>query len=414
MRLSLFVLAVLWLSPTQEDPRILKLCEDLVDDSIAVREKAAAELADMGKAAIPTLEKLRRSDDIELRSRAGAILKTIAEDEIVGRHWHRGARITLEFENVPAAKVLEELARQGRDKFKFDAAELQDPISVKLKDASFFDAVEAVCRASSALTWEPEGDGLTFTKKRRPPFPARRQGEFQVWLDGITYSRDYDFTGNPRSTFQLGVVTAWEAGIVPVAVEQKVTEILDEDGVNLLIQDRFNYMGRLDTPKGRVRREPVYVPIAQGAKSVKMFSRIRGATTFYFPRGYEELTLDVKTTPSPPPVTLERITLAVRNFRVVKDTVNCEVVLTTSTNSGDGLIDRLPFSDLAVVDDQGKLHRGKASSRNQSYSGTSYTIQENLAVPFPEGRTALSVKLRVLKDVLEKRVPFEFSDIRVE
>lgn len=414
MRLPLLVLALLWVSPVQEDPRIAKLIEDLVDDSIAVREKAAAELAEMGKAAVPTLEKLRRSGDIELRSRAGAILKTIAEYEVVGRHWHRGARITLDADGVPAAKVLEELARQGRDKFKFDAAELQEPISVKIKEASFFDAVEAVCRASSALTWEPEGDGLTFTKKRRPPYPAKRQGEFQVWLDGITFSRDYDFTGNPRSTFQLGVVTAWEAGIVPVAVEQKVTEILDEDGANLLVQDRFNYMARLDTPKGRMRREPVYAPIAQGAKPVKMFSRVRGTTTFYFPRGYEELTLDVKSTPSPPPVTLERITLAVRNFRVVKDAVNCEVVVTTSTGSGDGLIDRLPFSDLAVVDDQGNLHRGKASSRNQSYSGTAYTIQENLAVPFPEGRTAQSVRLRVLKDVLEKRVQFEFADIRVE
>lgn len=412
--LLLLLIPLLGTVPAQEDPRIAKLIEDLVDDSITVREKAAAELADLGKAAIPTLERLRQSADIELRSRAGAILKTIAEFEVVGRHWHRGARITLDLENVSAAKALEELARQGRDKFKFDAAELQDPISVKVKDASFFEAVEAVCRASSALTWEPEGEGLTFTKKRRPPYPTRRQGEFQVWLDGITFSRDYDFTGNPRSTFQLGLVTAWEAGIAPVAVEQKVTEILDEDGTNLLVQDRFNYMARLDVPKGRSRRDPVYAPVAQGAKAVKLFSKVRGATTYYFPRGYEELSMDVKATPSPPPVTLERITIAVRNFRPAKDAVNCEVVLTTSTNSGDGLIDRLPFSDLAVVDELGNLHRGKASSRNQSYSGTSYTIQENLTVPFPEGRTAVSVRIRVLKDVLEKRVPFEFSDIRVE
>jgi len=293
---------VLALMP-QEDPRIAKLIEDLVDDSITVREKAAAELAELGKAAIPVLERLRQSGDIELRSRAGAILRTIAEFEVVGRHWRRGARITLDAEGVPAAKVLEELARQGRDKFKFDAAELQDPITVKVADASFFDALEAVCRASSALTWEPEGDGLTFTRKRRPPFPARRQGEFQVWLDGITYSRDYDFTGNPRSTFQLGLVTAWESGIVPVAVEQKVTEILDEDGTNLLVQDRFNYMGRLDAPKGRSRRDPVYAPIPQGAKAVKAFSKVRGTTTYYFPRGYEELAMDIKSTPSPPAVT---------------------------------------------------------------------------------------------------------------
>jgi hypothetical protein len=398
----------------QEDPRLRKLVEDLVDDSIAVREKAAAELADLGKAAIPTLERLRLSGDIELRSRAGSILRAIAENQIVGRHWRRGPRITLDFENIPVAKVLEELARQGRDKFKFDAADLQDPMTVKVKDAPFFEALEKVCTAAPALTWDVEGDGLAFTKKRRPPYPSKHQGEFLVWLEGITFSREYDFTGNARSTFQLGVVTAWEAGIAPVAVEQKLTEILDEDGTNLLVQDRFNYMARLDTPKGRIRREPVYAPVAPGGKTVKVFSRVRGTTTYYFPRAYEELTMDVRSTPSPAAITLERITIAVRNFRTVKDACSCEVVLTTTTNSGDGLIDRLPFSDLAVLDDEGNLHRGKASSRNQSYSGTSYTIQENLNVPFPEARTAVAVKLRVLKDVLEKRVQFEFGDIRVE
>jgi hypothetical protein len=67
-----------------------------------------------------------------------------------------------------------------------------------------------------------------------------------------------------------------------------------------------------------------------------------------------------------------------------------------------------------VVDDQGNTYRAKSSSRSQSYSGTSYTIQENLTVPFPEGRTAVALKMRVLKDVLEKRVQFEFSDLRVE
>src|SRR5688572_25154839 len=152
MRTALLFL-VLGLLPPQ-DSRIDQLIEKLLDDSITVREKAAAELADMGKAAVPALERLRASGDIELRSRGASILKTIAELEILGRHWRRGPRITLDFENAPVAKVLEELAAQGRDSFKFDAAELQDPVTVKVKDATFFDALEAVVRAAPALTWD--------------------------------------------------------------------------------------------------------------------------------------------------------------------------------------------------------------------------------------------------------------------
>jgi hypothetical protein len=389
-----------------------ELIERLVDDDIGVREKAASDLAEFGKTAIPALEKARASSDIELRSRAASILRSIAENEIVGRHWHRGARISLDFDRAPVAKVLEELEKQARDKFKFDAAELQEPMTVRVKDATFWDALDAVCKAAPALTWDAEGDLLTFKAQRRPPYPAKRQGEFNVWLDAITYSRDYDFTGNPRTTFTMSVVSGWEAGIAPVAVEQKVTEVLDEDGVNLILPDRFSYGARLDMPKGRTRKDGVYLPIAQGAKTAKRFSRVRGTSTFYFPRAYEEVMVDLRGTVAP--VTLDRLTVAVRNFRPLKDSCVCEVVLTAAMGANDGMIDRLPFSDIAIVDDQGGLNKARTSSRSHSYSGTSYTIHENLSVPFPEGRTAVSLKLRVLKDVMEKRIGFEFADILLE
>ena len=395
-----------------DERHLQELIERLVDDDIGVREKAATDLAEFGKAAVPALEKARASSDIELRSRAASILRSIAENEVVGRHWHRGARITLDFDRAPVAKVLEELEKQARDKFKYEAAELQEPMTVRVKDATFWDALEAVCRAAPALTWDADGELLAFKAQRRPPFPSKRQGEFNVWLDGITYSRDYDFTGNPRTTFTLSVTSGWEAGIAPVAVEQKVTEVLDEDGVNLILPDRFSYGARLDIPRGRTRKDGVYLPIAQGAKPARRFSRVRGTSTFYFPRAYEEVTVDLRSASAP--VTLDRVSVVVRNFRPLKDSCVCEVVLTAAMGANDGMIDRLPFSDMAIVDDLGTLNKAKTSSRSHSYSGTSYTIHENLSVPIPEGRTAVALKLRVLKEVLEKRVSFEFADIPLE
>jgi len=114
------------------------------------------------------------------------------------------------------------------------------------------------------------------------------------------------------------------------------------------------------------------------------------------------------------PVQLDRMMIAVRNYRPLKDAAAFELIVTASTTPGDPLIDRLPYAEIAIVDDQGERHRPPSSSRSQSYSGTSFTIHENLQVPLPEGRTAVSLKFRVLKDVLEKRVPFEFADIAVE
>jgi len=69
--------------------------------------------------------------------------------------------------------------------------------------------VDALCRAAPALTWEGNGASLRFLRKERPAYPAKRQGEFTVWLDGILFSRDFDFSGNSRSTFSISVACAW-------------------------------------------------------------------------------------------------------------------------------------------------------------------------------------------------------------
>jgi hypothetical protein len=52
------------------------------------------------------------------------------------------------------------------------------------------------------------------------------------------------------------------------------------------------------------------------------------------------------------------------------------------------MIDRLPFSEIAIVDDQGALTRRRR--RPQSLLQRDLLpIHENLNVPMPEGRTAV-------------------------
>lgn len=410
---TLLLALLLAAAPAQDDARIRGLIEKLSDDDIAVREKAASALVECGKDAGPALRQLEASGDADLRARAKAILKGIAESDILNRHWHRALRVSLDFDGVPVRTVLEELERQAKDSFRYDPADLLDPVVIHVKDVPFWQAVQALCEAAPALTWEGEGESLSFTRRARPPYPTQRQGEFSVWVDGITFTRDYDFTGNARSTFTLTVDSSWEAGILPVAVDQRLTEILDEDGTNLMPADRnMGYGMRLDAPKGRVKRDTVYVPLQPAAKSVSKLTRVKGQTTFYFPRSYDEVTLDLKSTTLQ--AQLDRTTVSLRNLRPQKESVAFELILTTSAAPGDPLLDRLPYADIVVVDDQGAQYRPPSSSRSQSYSGTSFTIHENLQVPLPEGRTPVTLRLRVLKDILEKRVPFEFTDIAVE
>jgi hypothetical protein len=411
MKAALAVLLLIPLLPQQE-PKIRDLIERLSDDEIRVREKAAADLVDLGKAAIPSLQRLALSGDLELRSRATTILRRISEGDVVGRHWKRGPRITLVSDGAPVASVLEDLERQAKDSFLFDPMDLRDPVVLSVKDVSFWEAVDALCHAAPMLTWEGSGNSLKFLRKQRPPYPTKLQGEFTVWIDGITFSRDYDFTGNSRSSFSIVLATAWEAGIVPVAIEQKITEVLDDDGTNLMAGDRFGMFGRMDIPSGRVRKDSAYAPLPQGISEVRRFSKVKGYVAYYFPRSYQDLSLDLLSTPGP--AVLDRVTITMHNFRVMKDAVALELALASTASPGEPMMDRLPASEIVIVDDQGEEHRAPTSTRGHSYSGTSYTVHEHVQVPFPDGRQAKTLKLRVLKDVMEKRMPFEFEGIPVQ
>jgi hypothetical protein len=413
VKIALAVLALLPLLP-QEDPEIRRLIDRLSDDEIRVRDKAAADLADLGKRSIPSLQRLAAtSEDVELRARAVSILKHIAEEDVVRLYWRRGPRITLVSDGAPVASVLEDLERQAKDRFQFDPMDLRDPVVLDVKDVTFWEALDALCKAAPMLTWDANGNALRFSRRERPAYPTKRQGEFQVWLDGITFMRDYDFTGLPRSAFTIVLGAAWEAGVSPVSIDQKVTEVLDDDGSNLMANDRFSSWGsRIDQPMGRVRKDSAYAPLPQGGLGLKRFAKVKGYAAFYFPRSYQDVTFDLMSTAIP--VQLDLMTIGMHNFRTMKDACSLELVLTSAVGSGAPMVDRLPASEIVIVDDAGGEHRSPTTSRSHSFSGTSYTVHEHVQIPFPEGRTPKTLRLRVLKEVLEKRVPFEFEDIRVE
>ncbi|HLY11973.1 MAG TPA: hypothetical protein VKW04_21915 [Planctomycetota bacterium] len=412
MRIALTILLLVPLPP-QEEPTVRRLIEQLADDDIRSREKAAAELLDLGRKAVPALQRLAVSGDIERQSRAVSILKRIAEEEVVRLHWKPGPRITLVSDGAPVASVLDDLERQANDRFTYDPMDLQEPVVLSVKNVSFWDAVEALCRAAPMLTWEGSGNALRFTRKERPAYPSKRQGEFLVWLDGITFNRDFDFTGQGRSAFTIQLAAAWEAGILPVAIDQRITEVLDENGTNLMPNDRFSSFGaRVDVSGGRIRKDSAYAPFPPGVMSVRRFSKVKGYAAFYFPRSYQEVTFDLLATAIP--VQVDRVTIAMHNFRILKDACVLELVLSSTTTGNEPMLDRLPSNDIVIVDDLGGEHRSPSSSRSHSYSGMSYTIHEHLQVPFPDGRTPKTLKLHVLKEVLEKRIPFEFEDIQVE
>jgi hypothetical protein len=393
-------------------PGIDEAVRRLRDDSIDVRDRAAEELVDFGKAALPALQGLRSAPDPELRGRVLGILRSIEQQETLRKHYRKGPRIALSLDQVPLSTALGEMARQAGDSWKYAPEETGEAISLHLKDASVFEALEAICRASPSLTYTFEEDALAFARKKRPSYPAVRSGEFQVWLDGFGFQQEYDFTGTPHHSFWLGVNVAWERGIAPVGLTQRILEVHDEKGNSLLAGDRPQAFVRNEGLKGRTQRNSFFHPLPPGTEGAQSLSLVKGQVVLVFPKAYEEVTLPLDAVS--PSARLGDATVTLRNLRQIRTTWSFELIHTLSATPADMAQERISSVQVVLVDDLGAEHPATAAHRGTAYGGQTITLMQNATATLPAGRSAPRARLRLLKETWEKKIPFEFSDLRLE
>ncbi len=402
----------LLLQASQDGARVDSLLERLRDDSIQVRDRAAAELVELGRAAFPALDRLKASSDPELRALAFTIRREVERQETLRRYYRPGPRITLERENVPLAVALADLARLSGEDLAFNPAKFAGRVTVRLRGATFWEALEELSRAGPPLDYRVGENGLVLVPEKRPSLPAARRGEIAVWLDGLYLTRDYEFTGAPRDTFGIGINAAWEKGVAPVSVLQRLTEVVDDRGRSLLIQERMAAYGMPAAPKGRAQRldfRQVLQPPAAGAARI---AAVKGYLVLVFPTLLEEAAIDLARPQAP--VQLGHVAVSIRNARTPKGSCTFELVLTFPPGSTDAYGQRAASEAVFVVDDLGGEHKVAAAARSVSSSGEWITRHETANVTLPEGRTAVQVRLRVIRETLEKKVEFEFRDLPLE
>jgi hypothetical protein len=393
----------------QDDPA-RQLIERLTDDSIEERQKAARALADLGQKVVPLLQELTTAPDPELQSRARAILRAIAQNEILRKFYRPGPRVSFDLSGATVPEALEALAKQTGETHKLPAEGFgQDRVTLAVKDVTAWDALARLCESAPALTYSFDEEAISFARKRRPAYPSVRQGEFQVWLDAIQFTRDYEFTGTARENVVLGLNIGWERGLTPASVDARITDVLDEKGDPIPQANRGWFYPKVDAPKGRSKREEFRYMLPPGAAAPRRISRVKGSVVFSFPLAYEDAAIALDS--SAPMTRVSNFTVAIRSIRNGPGTCAFDLVVTYPMTSGEGFPDRLPSQNLLVIDDTGAEHKVSSTRRGTSYGGQSFTIQEAVTVALPAGRVAAKVKIRVLKEILEKKVPFDFSDL---
>ncbi len=195
----LLVLQLVAQSSASANPQIL--LEQLGAARYADREAAARALEKLGREAIPALQNGRDARDMEIRTRAAALLQRIE-----GSLLTRPTMVRLDFKDDSLADVVQALAQQTGMKLSLFPENLPrwKQERVNLQEAEplpFWKAVDRLCAAASLqIDLEPRGfptrnpPTLVLTDRiTHPVHPISDHGPFRVSLVGLEFQRHVGF-----------------------------------------------------------------------------------------------------------------------------------------------------------------------------------------------------------------------------
>jgi hypothetical protein len=181
------------------------LLEQLGAARYAEREAAAKALECLGRQAIPLLQDARESRDMEIRTRAAAVLK-----QIEGSLLTRPTMVWLNFDEVPLASVVQDLSQQTGMKVSLVPENLprwkQDRFSLhETLPLPFWMAVDRLC-AAGLLNYEAELSGFKAgcqptlalsDRNTHSVHPVSDHGPFRVGLVRLEFHHNVEFAEAP-------------------------------------------------------------------------------------------------------------------------------------------------------------------------------------------------------------------------
>jgi len=225
-------------SPAQEDSQIPALLRRLDDDSIDIRAAAAADLAKYGKSALPQLQRASAGAGPELRDRLAEIIRKIRERERLAALLPPPSRINLDAVDRPLAEVFQALAKQSRTPLDLTGVPEDARVTVSLRGAPYWTALEEVCRASGRVMASFDGDRIALSAEPYTSVPQMATSQFRVTLQRIDLTSSGTLGQPDRfDHFSALLDVSWEKGAQPWRVSARLVELVDEKGDDLATSD---------------------------------------------------------------------------------------------------------------------------------------------------------------------------------
>lgn len=406
---SLALALVLCANPLlQEGDGLARKIEEIIphlsDDSIDVRDRAVQALVDLGAPAVPLLRKRAGELGEETRGRLIEACARIESKNTLAQYLPPLRKVTLEWENRPAKDAFDEIARRTGLLIDSSGAGADGAVTFSFKDAWPLEAIDEVCRRAglSARTADDDFFGI----RRRSPvprgaprlviqngkpvdYPAAYVRHYRARVTQVSMTRTNTFQVN-TSNAQIALDLGFAPDVKPDGMASfKVTEIKDDQGRSLLLQENDRLRGRIRTSmRGRYRGRDMggysqYFTFKYPEADAKQISVLRASAVFSYPQEVRTLSFDKPAEAQGKAIELSGLTITLKEFQPKGTGYSMTLVMTgryQGPRDADGAGDddepnNLPFSyeDVELVTEGGEPLRSQGMSGRGD--GTTYTWQ---------------------------------------
>jgi hypothetical protein len=193
LRLAALVLGCLSL----QDSEIDRLAEQLGHEDGAIRQKAQARLLEIGEPARPALQRLEAGADVEVRTRARAIVASLDQAALRTRWLGPAWTVTLTEGEYALGDLLRLLKGQIPVPVNIPAGMASSRVHVGATAMGAWAFLDRLCEAHGGLAVpleRPEG-AFALVEGKAARAPTCYSGPFRIWIDKFTLE-----TSNPYGT----------------------------------------------------------------------------------------------------------------------------------------------------------------------------------------------------------------------
>ena len=263
-----------------------------------------------------------------------------------------------------------------------------------------FEFLDQLCAGHGTLRvpWGHPKDSLMLDRGKPAGAPVLYRGGFRVAIERLRIEHGRAL-GKDFASLGLVVGVMWPPTIQPLGyVQLKVDEILGADDRKLNSvsredmfrwRDRRGYWGSLNTQEHAVVEAP--------AAGVRKLKSVKGHALFRFPLMISTLSFDK-------PVDAVGQRRQAGDYSIELVSYHSDAEGKRALLRGEGKEWKELVRDVVLVEARGREHAGKLLSQNQD---------RELVISFPKEAPSDRLEVRIISEIFDERLDFEFKDIEL-